>query len=329
MSPVVRCDFCSGKAVAIIPYARLKLCSRHLVEYIERKVERAIKRYRLIEKGWHVLVAISGGKDSSTLLRILVKLSKKQGFSVTALYVDLGIPVYSEKCREVVVKLTEQVNVPLIIVDVKEALGYGVPELARRTRRPVCSVCGVVKRYIINATAIELNAHVIALGHNLDDLVAYTLKEFINQNLGQISKLGPKTDTIPGIAVGRIRPLYEVYEKESLLYILATKTPFLPDECPHVRRDSLEFVLKEQLNQLETRFPGIKMGLARRLAKNIDKYPQPQQKLAECKVCGLIASGELCSLCKITKQAIGVPGGSKLREYIRSKLGELGQNITK
>ena len=320
---MVKCSLCGEKAIAIIPYARLRLCKKHLMEYVERKVERALKRYKLVNKGWHVLVAVSGGKDSSTLLRILSKLSKKYMFKLTALYIDLGIRVYSDKSKQAVVKLVEQTSTPLIVVNVKEALGYSVPELAWKTRRPVCSVCGVVKRYILNATAIELGAHTIALGHNLDDLIAYVLKEFINQNLGQISKLGPKTETIDGLAIGRIRPLYEVYERESLLYVLASKTPFLPDECPHVRRDSLEFVLKEQLNKLEEKFPGIKMSLARRLALNIDKYPQLQQELSKCKACGLIASGQLCSLCKLTKQALGEPMGPKLRVYIREKINEL------
>lgn len=320
---MVKCNLCNEKAIAIIPYARLRLCRKHLMEYVERKVERALKRYKLVNKGWHVIVAVSGGKDSSTLLRILSKLSKKYMFKLTALYIDLGIRVYSDKSKRAVVKLVEQTGTPLIVVNVKEALGYSVPELAWKTRRPVCSVCGVVKRYILNAVAIELEAHAIALGHNLDDLIAYALKEFINQNLDQISKLGPKTETIDKLAVGRIRPLYEVYERESLLYVLASKTPFLPDECPHVRRDSLEFMLKEQLNKLEEKFPGIKMSLARRLALNIDKYPQLQQELSKCKACELIASGQLCSLCKLTKQAIGEPMGLKLRAYIREKINEL------
>lgn len=322
---MVKCSLCNEKAVAIIPYARLKLCKNHLIEYVERKVERALKRYKLVGKRWHVLVAISGGKDSSALLRILSRLSRKYAFKLTAIYIDLGIHVYSDKSKQVAVKLAEQTNTPLIVVSVKEALGYSVPELAWKTHRPVCSVCGIIKRYILNATAIELGTHAIALGHNLDDLMAYILKEFINQNLSQISKLGPKTESINDLAVGRIRPLYEVYERESLLYVLSSKTPFLPDECPHVRRDSLEFMLKEQLNKLEEKFPGIKMSLARRLALNIDKYPKPQQRLMRCSICGLIANGQLCSLCKLTKQVLGEPAGAKLRNYIREKINELAR----
>ena len=320
----VKCSICGEKAVAIIRYARLRLCKRHFLEFVERKVERAIRRYGLVGRGDRVVVAVSGGKDSSTLASILAKLSGKLGYKLYLLYIDLGIPVYSKANREKVIELSKTINKPLIVVDVKEVLGLTVPELAFKVRRPVCSVCGVVKRYIMNAVAVELKASALAMGHNLDDLAAYVLKEFFNQNLEQISKLGPRTESVEGLAVGRIRPLYEVYERESLLYVLLSRIPFLPDECPHVRRGTMEFKIKELLDSLEESFPGIKIGLMRRLAKNLESYPKPSQKLSRCKACGLIASGELCSFCKITKQALGEPMGARVREYIRRKILELG-----
>ncbi len=324
MPQVVKCSICGGKAVAIIHYARLRLCRKHFLEFVEKKVERTIKRYRLIGEGDRVVVAVSGGKDSSTLATILSKLSSKLGFKLYFLYIDLGINVYSEENKRKVIELSRKTGIPLIIVNVRELLSVSVPELALRIRRPVCSVCGVVKRYIMNAVAVELKANALAMGHNLDDMAAYILKEFFNQNLNQISKLGPKTETIEGLAVGRIRPLYEVYERESLLYALLSGTPFLPDECPHVRRGTMEFKLKELLDGLEESFPGVKIGFMRRIARNVDSYPKLSQKLTRCKACGLIASGELCSFCKMTKQVLGEPLGAKVREYVRRKIVELG-----
>jgi len=320
---VVKCSICGDRAVASLPYARLVLCRKHFTEFIEKKVEKTIKRYKLVGKGWRVLVAVSGGKDSSTLLTILAKLAEVLDLSLLAIYINLGIPEYSEKCLSTVRKLVELLNVKLIIVDVKEAVGYTIPELAAKLRRPACSVCGTVKRYILNAAAIESRASALALGHNLDDLAAYALKEFLNQNLGQVSKFGPKTESISDLAVGRIRPLYEVLERESLIYALVNNIPFLPDECPYVRLSSLEFTLKNQLNKLESRFPSIKVSFIRRLAKNLGKYPRIQQELTKCTTCGLIASTELCSFCRMTKRVLGRPQGSIVREYIRNKLKEL------
>ena len=324
MSREVRCSICGGKAVAVIHYARLRLCRKHFMEFIERKVERAIRRYRLISNGQRVLAAVSGGKDSSTLLAVLSKLSSKLGFEVIALHINLGIGEYSEKSLRFVRDLARVLGARLVVIDVKEAIGYSIPELAARLRRPICSVCGLVKRYVINAAAIEARADVVALGHNLDDLVAYVLKEFLSQNLQQITKLGPKTESIDGLAVGRVRPLYEVLEKESLIYALVSKVPFIPDECPHVRLSALEFKIKDLMNKLDSEFPGIKISLARRLAKNLGYYPTPEQEVRKCDACRLLASTDLCSFCKATKRVAGSPKGADVREYIRGKLKEAG-----
>ena len=321
---VVRCSICGDRAVASLPYARLVLCGKHFTEYIERKVVRTVRRYKLINNGWRVLVAVSGGKDSSTLLTLLTKLAGDLDFNILATHINLGIPGYSDKCLSTVRKLTELLDVKLLVVDVKEVIGHTIPELAVRLRRPTCSVCGTVKRYMLNAVAVEYRADALALGHNLDDLAVYVLKEFLNQNLGQVPKLGPRTESISDLAVGRVRPLYEVLEKESLIYALVNKVPFLPDECPHVRSDSLEFILKKELNELESRFPSIKISFIRRLAKNLNTYPRLQQKLTRCSACGLIASDELCSFCKMTKRVTGVPQGSAVRKYVRAKLRSLG-----
>ncbi len=322
MSQGARCSICGRKAVAVIHYARLRLCREHFIEFIERKVERAIKRYGLIGKGQRVLAAVSGGKDSSTLLTVLSKLSTRLGFEVAALHINLGIGEYSEKSLNYVRRLANDLGVKLVVVSIKEITGYSVPELAAKLRRPTCSVCGLVKRYIINAAAVEAHADVVALGHNLDDLVAYILKEFLSQNLPQIKKLGPKTEGIGDLAVGRVRPLYEVLEKESLIYALVTKISFIPDECPHVRLSALEFKIKDLMNKLDLEFPGIKISLARRLAKNLKYYPAPEQEVRKCSACGLLASTEVCSFCRATERATGSPKGAAAREYVRAKLKE-------
>ena len=324
---MVKCSRCGDKAVARIPYAKLTLCQRHFTEYINSRVLKTVKRYKLIKPGSRVLAAVSGGKDSTTMLAILNKLRSELNFELYTLHIDLGIGEYSRKSREVVDRLARRLNIPAIFLNVKEILGLSVPELAVKARRPYCSVCGIVKRYLMNATAVELNADVIATGHNLDDMVAYAQKEFLNQNLEALKKLGPKTPSIEGLAVGKIRPLYETYEREALIYALVNSLGFVEDECPYARDDSLENILKFKMSELEGDggFTGIKLSFIRRFASNLASGTEVNASgsNSSCSFCGLLASSEVCSYCKLTNRVLGSPKGKETREYIKRYLAEL------
>jgi tRNA(Ile)-lysidine synthase TilS/MesJ len=135
---------CGGPAVTIVRYAKLRLCKEHFIEFIQGRVLRCIERYRLIEGGWRVLVAVSGGKDSTALLHILSVISRRLGFNVLALHLDLGIPDYSRKAREVVESFCRGLEVPLIVVDLKELLGVGLPELVVRAVSAFIIICNTL-----------------------------------------------------------------------------------------------------------------------------------------------------------------------------------------
>jgi len=319
---VARCNVCGRPAIARVPYARRALCEEHYAEFIESKVERAIRKYRMARRGDLVVAALSGGKDSSTLLSTLARAGEKIGFRVVGFHIDLGIGEYSRASRRTAERLAEAVGVPLVVYSLPEELGEGVPGLARRLRRPPCSVCGAVKRYLYNAAAIEAGAAALATGHNADDIVAFALKNFLVQDLEAIRKLAPRTPGVPGLAAPRIRPLYTVYEKESFLYVLARKLPFYHEECPHADLGSLEFRLKRMVNRLEEERPSLKLGFLSRLARRAGDYPEPKTPVRACSACGLLSSGEKCSFCRITERVAGAPLGRRARERLRELFRE-------
>jgi tRNA(Ile)-lysidine synthase TilS/MesJ len=115
---VAKCVKCGRQAVIKIPYARLWLCKDHFIEFFEARVLKAIKRYGLIKKGDKVLVAVSGGKDSASLLSALKKASEELDFNIIALHIDLGIGEYSKGNREAVVRLASQLGIKLLVFDV-------------------------------------------------------------------------------------------------------------------------------------------------------------------------------------------------------------------
>ncbi|MDK6029378.1 TIGR00269 family protein [Ignisphaera sp. 4213-co] len=313
----IKCSFCNENAVTRIGYAKLWLCKEHFIQFIEKKVFNTFKRYGLGGKNWRILAAVSGGKDSVSMLYILHKLSKDIGFELIALHIDLGIGEYSKISREVVENLCKSLGIPLIVLDLKELTGFNLPEMVSKTKRPPCSLCGLIKRYLINVAAQELKANAVALGHHLDDLIPYIIKNFVLQNLFEISKLGPKTDTLNGL-VGRIRPLYEVSEDEIMLYAYLAKLPFVQNECPYSARKGLEKTIREFINNAEKRHPGFKIAFARSIAKNIEIYKNigKEEPLKQCKICQSPSNSEICSFCKITAKVAGKPLGSEVKTKI-------------
>ena len=317
-----KCSVCGKPAVVYLAYARRRLCREHFVEYIERRVEKTIERYRLISGGDRVVIGVSGGKDSVALLNIIAKLYKDKGVEIIPVHIDLGIPGYSEKLREAFTKLTLELGIPGLVIKVEKILeGDGIPEFARKSRRPTCSVCGLVKRYLLNLVALELGATKVATGHNLDDVLAYALKSLINLELEQLAKQGPSTPTV-GTAVGRIKPLYEVSEKEARLYAEYADLPFVAEHCPYRPEKSIEYINKRYLDDLEKQYPGIKISIARKVARysrNAEIKGVPRR----CKYCGQPSEGDVCAFCRLTEKIYGRPLGPRAVEYVRSLVGSL------
>ncbi|ABN69508.1 PP-loop domain protein [Staphylothermus marinus F1] len=298
-------------------HSRLWLCREHFNKFIENRVMRTIKRYNLIRRGDRVLLGLSGGKDSVVLAYILSKLRETIGFKLYLTHLNLGIGEYSKKTVEIVRKISEKINAPLIILDLREILSIGIPELALKTRRPPCSVCGVVKRYLLNALAVELKADSIATGHNLDDMVTFILREFLVQNLEQIPKLAPRIEGAEDYLATKIKPLYETYEEDIKKYAELNNIDYVEEKCPLADEKTITSSLKKHLGILENKFPGLTIGFIRRFVKNLEKYPKPRDTIRRCSICGMPSSGEVCSFCKITQKALGKPMGPYAREYIR------------
>jgi tRNA(Ile)-lysidine synthase TilS/MesJ len=318
-----KCRFCGRPAIAYVPSMRAHLCEEHFWKYFEGRVEKALRKAGVV-RGSKILAAVSGGKDSAALLGALSVLAPKLGFELAAIHIDLGIGEYSMLSRRAALQAASKLGVPLAVIDLREAIGMGVPELALRSRRPPCSVCGLVKRYVLNAAAVEAGADFLATGHNGDDIAAYALKAFLSQDLEAISKLGPATESIEGIAVGRIRPLYFVSEKESFIYAYTRSVPFTLAECPNVSRRQAEVQLKIWLANLYEEMPGARDQLLGNLSRRYRDYPKPAGEPARCPTCGLISSGGECSFCRLTRRILGEPAGPRVREYVRGRLAAAG-----
>lgn len=319
---VAKCSICGAEAIAYVPYQKRYYCSRHYAEFVEEKVARTIEKYKLIRRGDRVVAAVSGGKDSATLLSTLAVLRDRVGFELVAFHINLGIGDYSQASQRAVEELASRLGVDLIVFDISRELGFTIPEASRRLRRPACSICGAVKRYLYNAVGVELGAKV-ATGHNADDIIGFALKDFAMGDYEGLSKLTPMVEGVDGLAAPRIRPLYNVYEKESFLYVLSKGLPYIHRDCPFARLTSLEVQFKEFFNRLEESRPSIKLGFLHHLARE-KPWGLGEKSYTACPECGLLSSGGTCTFCKLTRRLTGEARGRRVRVRIKELAGERG-----
>jgi len=302
----MKCSMCNRKAEVKLRYARLSLCKEHLLSYIQGRVKKAIERYDMLRDGKNVVLGISGGKDSMTLIDVILTLKDDLDLNVLPVHIDLGLNEYSKTSRFIVEDYLNSKRLKYLIVPLTELLGLNITELSKRANRKPCSVCGTVKRYILNLVAVKLNFNSVMTGHTLDDMVGYTLKSLIQGDIDSMVKLKPKTESLNGL-ISRVKPLCEISEDETKLYVHFKNIPYINIECPHKPSSSLEIEGKKFLNELEDKHPSIKLSFYRKMLK-IMKYFETThdvKPLRTCENCGLPSSSNLCSFCKLIVKALG------------------------
>ncbi len=309
----MRCRKCSNRAVLGLPRHNTAYCGPCLTEFVRTQVQKAIKAQTMFSPEDRILVAVSGGKDSLTLWEILLKL----GYNVDALYVDLGIPGYSERSHEKVERFAHDVaeacGSKLIIQTVEEdaGAGNGVKELANLIKRPTCSACGTIKRYQFNRVAYQNNYDVMATGHNLDDEAARLLGNVLNWQDEYLQKQSP---TLPASVEGfskKVKPLYRMTEREIAAYAVVNRIDYLVEECPNAKGAKM-LVYKDVLNRLEAESPGTKhrfyWGFLDKQKKSAESTKHTmtdidQSTLLPCETCSQPTTAGTCSFCRMMARA--------------------------
>jgi uncharacterized protein (TIGR00269 family) len=248
----------------------------------------------------HVALAVSGGKDSLTLLNILVKLERKFPQSkLTAVCVDEGIEGYREEALDLAAKECERLNVRRFVVSYRELFGTTTDEIVKRgLDKAPCSYCGVLRRKAINKAAALIGATKIATGHNLDDEVQTVLLNMLHGDPVRIVRSGPVLSDVRGKFLTRIKPLCDIPEREVVLYAYLNGLQFQTVACPH-SNEALRNELRAFLNQMELRHPGTKFTLLRtsqKLRELVIKTPRPLE-LNACEKCGDPTPHQYCEAC--------------------------------
>ena len=219
-----------------------------------REVGRAIADFNLIEPGDRILVGISGGKDSFTLLHLLQQLQRSApvDFALIACNLDQGHPGFPGAQLEAYLRGTGA-EVLMLREDTYSVVRRLVPE-----GKTACSVCSRLRRGILYNAARQLGCSKIALGHHRDDLIESLLMSMLFT--GKIRSMPPRLRSDDGRNVV-IRPLCYAAESEIAAFAAEMKFPVIPCDLCGSQENLQRKRVKRLLAELESEHPGVRASL--------------------------------------------------------------------
>ncbi|WP_114196233.1 tRNA 2-thiocytidine(32) synthetase TtcA [Edaphovirga cremea] len=220
-----------------------------LQKRLRRNVGQAIADFNMIEEGDRVMVCLSGGKDSFTMLDILRNLQQSApiNFSLIAVNLDQKQPGFP---GHILPEYLDAQGVEYLIV---EENTYGIVKEKIPEGKTTCSLCSRLRRGILYRTASELGATKIALGHHRDDMLQ-TL--FLNMFYGgKLKGMPPKLMSDDGKHIV-IRPLAYCREKDIEKFAEAREYPIIPCNLCGSQPNLQRQVIKDMLRDWDKRYPG-------------------------------------------------------------------------
>jgi tRNA 2-thiocytidine biosynthesis protein TtcA len=229
--------------------ARVRFEQSKLAKRLRRETGRAIERYNLIEAGDRVMVCLSGGKDSYTLLDVLLSLQRKAPveFELAAVNLDQKQPGFPP---DVLPGYLRELGVPFHVIDEDT---YSIVKRVIPEGKTMCSLCSRLRRGILYRFAHEHGMTKIALGHHRNDIIETFFLNLFHG--GRLKAMPPKLLSDDGRHVV-IRPLAFCEEADIAEYAQARRFPIIPcDLCgsqEHLQRKRI----KQMLADWERASPG-------------------------------------------------------------------------
>ena len=222
---------------------------KKLQAQLRNSVGKAIEDYRMIEDGDRVMVCLSGGKDSYTLLDILLSLQRSAPvhFELMAVNLDQKQPGFP---AHVLPRYLEELGVSFHII---EQNTYAVVKRVIPEGKTLCGLCSRLRRGALYRFAGENGITKIALGHHRDDIIE-TL--FLNMFFGgRLKAMPPKLLSEDGRHIV-IRPLAYVAERDIERYATAREFPIIPCTLCGSQPNLQRAAVKSMLRDWEAKFPG-------------------------------------------------------------------------
>ncbi len=220
-----------------------------LIKKLEKKVATAVKEYGLIQPKDKVMVCLSGGKDSYTMLDMLLALQTRMPFpfSIVAVNLDQKQPDFPEHI------LPEYLNKLGVEYKIIERDTYSIVKEKIEPGKTMCGLCSRLRRGILYNVAREIGATKIALGHHREDVLeTFFLNLFFG---GKIEAMPPKFLADNGESVV-IRPLAYCNEEDIQAYSDLQQFPIIPCNLCGSQPNMQRKVIKRMLAGWEKEYPG-------------------------------------------------------------------------
>ncbi len=236
-----------------------------LEKRLMRLVGQAIGDFRMIDNGDKVMVCLSGGKDSYSLLEILLTLRERApiDFDVVAVNLDQKQPDFP---AHVLPDYLQRRGVPFHI-ETQDT--YSIVTRVIPTGKTMCSLCSRLRRGVLYRVAGELGATKIALGHHRDDILGtFFLNLFYG---GRIKAMPPKLVSDDGRNVV-IRPLAYVHEADLARFAQVRQFPIIPCNLCGSQDNLKRQEVKRMLADWERRYPGRVMNSFNALSRVVPSH---------------------------------------------------------
>jgi len=244
--------------------------AKRFIEKVNSQIGKHIYDHNLIEEGDHILLGLSGGKDSLILLETLAMRKNYMPikFEMTAVYVQLtNIPYQSD--TDYLRKICETNKVPFFVEEC-------TPPIEDRDK-PLCFICSWNRRKQLFALAEKYKCNKLALGHHRDDAIETLLMNMIYH--GSISSLPSKLSMFNG-DLKLIRPLLFSKEEDLIQYAEIKQFELQKKVCPH-GENAKRAKLKELVKLLDEWYPGAKTNLFNSMNKIFTEYLPTSNELKD------------------------------------------------